>query len=174
MFPRQSFLQIESSRVTKAFHRFPGLRVDCVEITLDRRENSLVRAAAPVRETPIRTSARRAGVEHPHLLACRRIEREHLVRRRVAVEYAIDFDRVRFECPRAIARIEAPRYLKLGDIALVDLFQARIMRAARTPVVDPPLRGLFGALRYKRSNQNHKHREARCNATSDPGIFHLK
>ena len=154
-----------------------GLRIDCEQARVDRREDDALGAGgirarggrAPGRIAPEADPARRhlriiaraidAGIEHPALRAARRIEREDFPGCGAEEERAVDQQRRRLERQRVVrtnetlaelAGPESPRDLQTIDILRRDLRQRRVTLTTPVAAVRAP---------FERSGVNRRRRQ---------------
>ncbi len=92
--------------------RFAGLGIERIHVLPNAREDPLLRSVAPVRDAPVVSPGRSAGVELPELLPGRRVDRKNFLRGRISVENAVDDDRVRFQRARTVADVIGPGDLR--------------------------------------------------------------
>src|SRR5579871_973242 len=118
-------------------NRFAGARVERIDEIVNRGEHAFVLTAAPVHDRTIRPAPADARIEGPQRGTGIRPDREGLVRRRVAVEHAVDHDGLRLH-RTGFPGVEGPRDLELLDVAPVYLCQRRVPNLFRSAAVARP------------------------------------
>ena len=157
--------EVQGTLVGKVANRETRPGIQRVEIVPHAREEPRLapRLVGPIHQTALAASAGarplRRGIESPHLLARRSVQRNDLSRRRRGEQHAVDHEIVGLILA-AIAGVVAPRHAKPGDVRFVDLGQPRVVGARRVAEIGRPVRA-----GTKRAWRRRRHRSA---LTRDP------
>ncbi len=154
------FAKINTAAIAEGWDRLARVgieRVDKIHYA-DEDATVLVVGTGPIGKAAIRLRTDNAGIEFPFLLPSRSVDRENFLRRRNAVENAIDFDGAGLKAT-GFTRVIKPGHLELLYVGLIDLAQGRVVSVFRIATVDGPV--LFCGQLRMRGPRGHASRKAK-------------
>ena len=147
---------------------FAGRRVQRVHVRVDAGKEASIVAARPVHQPAVRTAPDDLRIERPQVLARCGAQRERLVRGRVAVQDAVDDDRLRLQTA-GLPGVVAPGDLEPRDVRAIDLGQAGVAHLLRPAAIAGPPPVIAGTRRRRHRGHRRHEREHQAGEAGSGG-----